>query len=402
MSPRLLVLGSWDMRESALKSWAELGLDVTLVDRTASTRPGPVAHRIDEDVWDSTLSAAPSSLPARLAGSSDGVVTLAEFCTLTAARAAQDAGLPGPGVAAASVARDKLSIRRALAAAGLPGPRFAEVRDERDLAAFYDAPTAGDAVLKPADSAGSTAVFRVSSAAQATAALPEVLKWSFSGTAILEELIPGREFSVEGIVQAGETTVAAIVEKSTTAEGFVEFRHVLPARLSPEQSAALTQATADVVRAIGVQTSVVHAEFRLGPAGFVLIEIGVRPAGGLIPDLVALATGFDIYAVQAAIALGAQPPPLCRHRRVRYAGVQFATATGVVSRDVDVEPFLRRHPGVARAGQFAQAGASIGALDTNGARAGYVMAAADSRAALCATLDEAASDLATSMGLSRR
>ena len=34
-------------------------------------------------------------------------------------------------------------------------------------------------------------------------------------------------------------------------------------------------------------------------------------------------------------------------------------------------------PGVARAGQFAQAGASIGALDTNGARAGYVMAAAD-------------------------
>ncbi|MDX6645780.1 MAG: hypothetical protein QOK40_1507, partial [Miltoncostaeaceae bacterium] len=255
MSPRLLVLGSWDMRESALKSWAELGLDVTLVDRTASARPGPAAQRIDEDVWDSTLGAAPSSLPGRLAASADGVVTLAEFCVLTAARAAQDAGLPGPGVAAASVARDKLAIRRTLAAAGLPGPRFAEVRDERDVAAFYDAPDAGDAVLKPADSAGSTAVLRVSSAAQAAAALPEVLKWSFSGTAILEELIPGREFSVEGIVQAGETTVAAVIEKSTTAEGFVEFRHVLPARLRPEESAALIQATKDVVRAIGVQTS---------------------------------------------------------------------------------------------------------------------------------------------------
>jgi hypothetical protein len=78
------------------------------------------------------------------------------------------------------------------------------------------------------------------------------------------------------------------------------------------------------------------------------------------------------------------------------------TATGLVSRDVDVEAFVHRHPGVARAGQFAPAGASIGALDTNGARAGYVMAAANSRATLCATLDAAASDLATSMGLACR
>jgi hypothetical protein len=77
------------------------------------------------------------------------------------------------------------------------------------------------------------------------------------------------------------------------------------------------------------------------------------------------------------------------------------TTTGTVSGDVDVDQFLRRHRGVARAGQFAQAGASTGALDTNGARAGYVMAAADSRAALWATLEEAASDLATSMGLLR-
>jgi hypothetical protein len=134
----------------------------------------------------------------------------------------------------------------------------------------------------------------------------------------------------------------------------------------------------------------------------VLIEIAVRPAGGLIPDLVAFATGVDIYAAQAAIAVGALPPPLCPPRRSRYAGVQFVTATGLVSRDVDVEGFVRRHPGVARAGQFASAGASIGALDTNGARAGYVMAAAESRAALCVTLDEAASDLATSMGLACR
>jgi cysteine synthase A len=384
------------MREAALESWAELGLEVTLVDRAASTRSGPAARRFDEDVWDS---ASTSTLPGRLGAESDGVVTLAEFCTLTAARLADEAGLPGPGVGAASIARDKLSIRRALKAAGLPGPRYAEVRDNEGVAAFFSSPDARDAVLKPADSAGSTAVFRVSSAAEAAAALPEVLRWSFSGTAILEELISGREFSVEAIVRDGATTVVAIIEKSTTPEAFVEFRHVVPARLSPQQSAGLARATEDVVQAIDVKSSVVHAEFRLAPAGFVLIEIAVRPAGGLIPDLIEFATGFDLYAAQASLALGVAPAVPARRLAKRHAGVQFVTATGTVSGDVEIDDFLADHPGVARAGVLVQRGTEIAALDTNGVRAGYVMASAESPRALAAVLGQAAADLARAIGL---
>ena len=66
---RLLVLGTWDMREAALASWAEAGIEVTLVDVSASSRPGPVARRVDLDVWDS---AAPSSSSlAELASAAD-------------------------------------------------------------------------------------------------------------------------------------------------------------------------------------------------------------------------------------------------------------------------------------------------------------------------------------------
>ena len=392
---RLLVLGTWDMRESALASWAELGIEVTLVDQHAAERDGPVARRLELNVWDN---AAPSAgRLARLASTADGVVTLAEFCTVTAACAAQDAGLPGPGSTAAMLARDKIALRRRLAATDLLGPRFAAVRDERDIAGFFRE-NPGVAVLKPADSAGSTAVFQVGSAAEAAAALPRALSWSFSGQAILEQFIPGPEFSVEAFVHHGVTSVVAIVEKATVARRFVEYRHLVPAQTSAPQSAALTRAAESVVSALGVQNAVVHAEFRLGPDGFVLIEIAVRPAGGLIPDLLRLGLGIDVYGAQAALAFGL-PPELRRSDRPACAGVQFVTGTGTIQREVSTEAFLGDHPGIDRAGQLLPRGTEIPELDTNGARAAFVMAAAESRGALCQLLEVASIELAIRMGL---
>jgi phosphoribosylaminoimidazole carboxylase (NCAIR synthetase) len=392
---RLVVLGTWDMREAALATWAELGIEATLVDRHAAERGGPALRRLEVDVWDS---AAPSAgLLDRLVSTADGVVTLAEFCTVTAARAARDAGLPGPGLTAAMLARDKIALRRRLAATELLGPRFAAVRDERDIAAFFRA-NPGEAVLKPADSAGSTAVYRVGSVAEAAAALPGALRWSFSGQAILEQFIPGPEFSVEALVHRGATSVVAIVEKATIAQRFVEYRHLVPARTTAAQSAALTRAAESVVSALGVQNAVVHAEFRLGPEGFVLIEIAVRPAGGLIPDLLRLGLGIDLYGAQAALALGL-PPQLRRANGPTGAGVQFVTGTGTIQREVSAEAFLEDHPGIDRAGQLLPRGTEIPDLDTNGARAGFVMAAAESREALSQLLEVASIDLAITMGL---
>src|SRR5581483_7887260 len=230
------------------------------------------------------------------------------FCAATAAAVADRAGLPGPGIDAARIARDKLALRRRLAAEGIPGPRFAAARTAADIRAFFAAGTT-EAVLKPADSAGSTAVFRVRSEEEAIAALPSALRWSFSGEAILEEFIAGAEFSVEAVVRNGITHVAGIVEKATLPDCFVEYRHIIAGDLPAADRSELRTATADVVGALGVRDAVIHAEFRHDGARFVVIEIAVRPAGGLIPDLLRLATGYDLYRAQAAVALGLDPEP---------------------------------------------------------------------------------------------
>ena len=392
----LLVLGTWDMREAALATWADAGIEVTLVDGSASSRRGPAARRVDLDVWDS--SRPDRRALAELASTADGVVTLDEFSTVTAARVAQDAGLPGPGVSAALLARDRIALRRYLAASGLPGPRFAEVRDDLDIAAFFAAAGEIAAVLKPADCGGSSAVVPVNSPAEALAALSRVLRWSFSGRAILEEVVAGRGFSVEAIVQGGVASIAAVIEKATLPHGFAEMRYVVPADLAPEQSSAIELAAATVIDALAVETAIVHVEFRLGSAGFVPTEIAVRPAGGLTGDLLKLSSGIDLYRAQAALAVSAPlepaPGPLAG-----CAGLQFVTATGTVTGGARIGALERDHPGVMRAGPLVVAGTEIPALDSRSVRAGFVIARAPSRGALHRVLDAATDDLAARMGL---
>ena len=105
-----------------------------------------------------------------------------------------------------------------------------------------------------------------------------------------------------------------------------------------------------------------------------------------------------MYGAQAALAFGL-PPELPRTDGPACAGVQFVTGTGTIQREVSTEAFLGDHPGIDRAGQLLPRGTEIPELDTNGTRAAFVMAAADSRGALCQLLEVASIDLAITMGL---
>jgi hypothetical protein len=59
------------------------------------------------------------------------IVPLVEYATPFAARLAERYGLPGAGVGAAQILRDKALLRRVSGAAGIANPDMAEVRDRR-------------------------------------------------------------------------------------------------------------------------------------------------------------------------------------------------------------------------------------------------------------------------------
>jgi biotin carboxylase len=392
--PRLLVLGAADLREDAFASWARSGLEVWLVDPNEQGRyDAQVARARRGGTWGESdpMAAAPDWV-----GAADGVTTLSDFSVIAAARAAAASGLPGPGVEAARRTRDKIAQRHAYAEAGLAGPRFVVVRSAADLAAFY-ADDPGVCVLKPADSAGSAGVHLVASQAEATAALPSALTWSFDRTCIIEQRLVGMEFSVEGWARDGEVTVAAVTRKTLMPGTFVEQQHLQPAETGPEIGALIEAA----VRALGLETSTFHGEVMLTAHGPVMIELAARPGGGVIPAVLRASTGVDLYQVQAALALGAELPAPGQPEG-KYAGVRFVVCRDRIRRDAGRDELsdLLASDGVLAVRQVQPAGTRADDLIGNDRRVGYVVAAADDRAALESRLSELVDELAKRMGCS--
>ena len=251
-----------------------------------------------------------------------GVLAYGEDYVEVAALIADLLGLPGPGLRAARVCRNKLLQRRYLQEYGpvseLVGPaNRAEV--PRRWSAY-------PAVVKPLDGTASSGVERVDEAGQLAEALaarpPDV-------PLLVEELVQGHELSVESVVHRGEVLFACPTGKRTNerrgrdtkARFFVELGHTVPdCELSDAARAAVLQTNGEVLRRLDFRDGIAHAEYRIAADGHPrLMEIAARPAGDNILTLYHLATGRPIEEALLAVVLGekaAYPQPRRYARQV--------------------------------------------------------------------------------------
>ncbi|HEX6161202.1 MAG TPA: ATP-grasp domain-containing protein, partial [Thermoanaerobaculia bacterium] len=126
------------------------------------------------------------------------------------------------------------------------------------------------------------------------------------GGVICEEFVEGPEVSVEGYVVDGEFVGVAITDKLTD-ERFLEIGHSQPTRLPRAAQEQVFEATARVLRGLGVTSGLTHTEMRLSERGPVLIETHTRMGGGSIHLLTRTTTGVDLAEVLVASALGEKP-----------------------------------------------------------------------------------------------
>ena len=155
-----------------------------------------------------------------------GVLTAASDAAVpTVAHVAAGMGLPGPDPATVRQWTHKFRMRQVLAAAGLPCPRFLLLRDAADdlrAAAVLSFPM----IVKPCDRSGSLGVKRVETQEELLEAAAAARKAAFSGEAIAEEFVRGREVSVESISREGKHCILAVTDKVTSgAPHFVELAH---------------------------------------------------------------------------------------------------------------------------------------------------------------------------------
>ena len=102
------------------------------------------------------------------------------------------------------------------------------------------------------------------------------------GRLLVEQFIPGREVTVEGLVSNGELDVLTILDKPDPLDGpyFEETMFVAPTDLPPrvvDEVQRITQASID---AIGLAHGPVHAELRIHAGRPAVIEIAARTIGG--------------------------------------------------------------------------------------------------------------------------
>jgi biotin carboxylase len=205
-------------------------------------------------------------------------------------------------------------------------------------------------IVKPSGGEASAGVV----VAQTSEMLPDA--WAFAsaaqeeGAVVLEELLSGREFSVETFSFAGEHHVLGITEKFTFDNGVVECGHLIPARLSPTDAQLLTHAARSVLDAVGIRNGAGHTELFLTSHGPRLVETHNRMGGDRIGLLVQLATGVDYTDLVARIGAGiAIDPRLLVPSSESAAAVWFCDSPVVEPKElvgVDGVDEARAMPGV--------------------------------------------------------
>jgi biotin carboxylase len=205
--------------------------------------------------------------------------------------------------------RDKGTMHGRLRELGLPTPQLGVADTAPECARLADGRF--PVVVKPADYGGSGGVCIVTEPAELAEAFRAAAALSATGRVVVDRYVLGPEFSVEAVTwEPGETEIMAIVEKQLTRPPYcVEVGHVVPATLPQEAATALTEATVRILAALGMEAGVCHAEFRLTADGPMLMEIAGRPAGGQIPRLVELATGWNINRAELAAVAGERVEP---------------------------------------------------------------------------------------------
>ena len=365
---RLLVLGAGPAQLGLHRAARERGLYVIACDRDPTAVGFEYADRravvsVEDEAAISQLARAEQV---------DGIVAPGiDWPVAIAARIAAHAGLPhpiAPETAALTVL--KHSQRKRLAERGVPQPRWEVATEAGD-----DLPL--PAVVKPVDRQGQKGLTVVSDAAGLAAAIAAAVEVSRNRLALVEELVPGPEITVNAFSIAGEFHPLTVTDRLTAGEEAfgVALAHAWPSAHSVEEAVEVARLAAD---ALGVADGPSYTQIVLGPDGPRIMELAARLGGGHDAELCRVALGVDLNGLALAAALG-EPVEIPEQAPVGGACVRFLVPPEGVLEDVDGLEEALAVDGVADARAYRSPGWRFGPFRRGNDRAGYVLAQGDSR-----------------------
>ncbi len=264
---------------------------------------------------------------------------------ILAARIREMLGLPGLTVEETIPFRDKEIMKRVLDRAGIRTPRHASATTAsgvRDAAGFIGYPL----IVKPIAGAGSSDTYRVDSEQElenilpAFRAVPEVS---------VEEFVDGEDYTFETICVDGVIEYHSIAFYRPRALAQKLNQWISPQTVvvrevdAPEFEPGRAMGRA-VIDALGFKTGFTHMEWYRTPSGEAVFgEIGARPPGARLVDLMNFASDVDTYTGWAeAVCHGSFSQKV--ERKYNCAWVfKRAQGQGVIQRIDGLAPLLQEY-----------------------------------------------------------
>jgi biotin carboxylase len=387
---RLLVLGAGAAQLGALRAAQRRGLYVIALDRDPAAPGFRYADRR------AILSTEDERGVVRLAQAErvDGILSPGtDWPVAIAARAAAALGLPHairPDTAVLAVS--KARQRERFAEAGVPQAR-SEVCGTAEEARTAAARVGFPCVLKPPDRQGQVGLSIAERPTDVEPAYAEARGEARSGAVLVEELVPGREITVNAFSVEGRFIPLTITDRlraEPPAFG-VALAHAWPSRLSkPDVDAGVAAARA-ACEAIGLGGGPSYTQVLAAADGPRVVEVAARLGGGHDADLCEAALGVDLNGLALAAALGedtrhALPPA---SPAVGGACVRFLVAPEGVLVDTRGEDEARGVEGVLDVLVYRASGHRFGPLRHGADRAGAILAVGESRDDALARADRA-------------
>jgi biotin carboxylase len=321
---RLLVLGAGPAQLGLLAAARARELYVIAVDRDPSAPGFRYAERR------AIVSTEDESGIERLAGAErvDGLIAPGiDWPVAIAARVAERLALPHPiSPETAALSTSKLRQRERFAAADVPQPAY-EICSGADEATAAAERIGYPCVIKAPDRQGQRGLTLVRSADEVTDAVRVALDASRTATLLVEELVPGREVTVNAFSSGGHFFPLTVTDRLTAplpAFG-VALTHAWPSELEPGEIGAVVEAAGQAAAAVGISEGPSYTQVLLGPEGARVGELAARLGGGHDAELCRVALGVDLNGAALSAALGdqVQPTSLAPVARVGGACVRF-------------------------------------------------------------------------------
>ncbi len=327
----ILILGAGVMQLPALRWAQKQGWKVYVADGNPSA-PGVgfADHFIPVDLTDIEGMISAARKIQRSEGL-HGVFTAGTDFSYTVARVAEALELPGVRPEVALNASHKHRMRSVFAKNGVPSPRFAELSPEDNINPALeelDLPL----VVKPVDNMGARGIRRVDTLSEYARAVYEARRFSRTGTVIVEEYVPGPEFSIDALVIEGEIHFTGIADRHIYFPPyFIEMGHTIPTKYNGKIVEAIKSAFSEAVRALDIRTGAAKGDVKWDGHRAVIGEIAARLSGGYMSGWTfPYASGVELTGSALRLSVGKPPLRLAPSKHWVSAERAFISIPGIV------------------------------------------------------------------------